>query len=794
MPLIRQSIRWKLTAFVAGIVIVTAGALGLAGYRFARGILVRQVYDRLDALRANRNAMLLSYAEHQQDLVRLVASRTRLRELLAAFNSGRLLEKPFRDETGPILQDALASCASFQALWVTDPKGMVITATAENFLWKDFSSTPEFVSGREKARIGLIHGTGSNFSVVVVAPARDGEGKLLGVAMALLDARGLVDAMGEPTGLGRTGEILLGARIGDKIHPLLPPRFRGATTDWSLTDMPAMAAAVRGETGLGSTHDSRGAEVLAAHGPVGLHDWGLVAKIDVAEAFASIYWLRWLFIGLVTVLAGAGALASYEFARRFTRPILEMSEAAESIAGGSLEARLTVHGADEIGRLGQAFNRMTEALAQSYGALEQRVRERTAALTQERHLLQSLMDHIPDHIYFKDRASRFLRVNKALAHKFGVKAKQAEGKSDFDFFTREHAQAAFDDEQRLMNTGEPIIAKEEKETWPNSPHTWVSTTKVPFRDESGNVIGSFGISRDITARKQAEEKLALYARELATRNRQIEEDLAMARELQLAFLPQHYPTFPRGATPGESALQFTHFYQPASTLGGDFFEVVPISGSIAGVLICDVMGHGVRSALVMAMIRGLVDELRAFAGQPSRFLKEINQALTSHLSPAEMSIFVSACYIVLDATTGQLRCAAAGHPSPVWLRCDAGTAEYLLHNGSARGPVLGLIPEAVYPTVTQTLAPGDSILLYTDGVYEVEGPDDETYGQDRLLASIQDKLALACDDLQARLVAEARQFSATGALTDDLCLVSVRWTHLVNEKPASETPAGLHEI
>jgi sigma-B regulation protein RsbU (phosphoserine phosphatase) len=447
---------------------------------------------------------------------------------------------------------------------------------------------------------------------------------------------------------------------------------------------------------------------------------------------------------------------------------------------------VSVRSDDEVGKLGTAFNRMAEALAQSYGALEQRVRERTAALVHERHLLQSLMDHLPDHIYFKDRASRFLRVNKALARAFGKRdPKEVEGKTDFDFFTPEHAQAALDDEQEVINTGQPVVGKEEKETWHSGTSTWVSTTKVPFRDEQGQVVGSFGISRDITQRKLAEEKLAEFAHELAARNRQMEEDLAMAREVQMAFLPQHYPTFPFGTPPAESAIQFSHLYQPASSLGGDFFEIVPLSNTAAGVLICDVMGHGVRSALVMAMIRGLVDELRPYAGQPSRFLKEINQALTSHLSPATTTIFVSACYVVLDSANGQMRCAAAGHPTPLWLRCAAGKVETLLPDGTSHGPVLGLLPDASYPTIERTLTVNDTILLYTDGLYEVEGVDGELYGQARLSALVEQLMQMPCDVLQSHLVAEAQRFSSTGELTDDMCLVSIRLVSTSKEKPAA---------
>ncbi|MGA3286088.1 MAG: PAS domain S-box protein, partial [Bacteroidota bacterium] len=134
------------------------------------------------------------------------------------------------------------------------------------------------------------------------------------------------------------------------------------------------------------------------------------------------------------------------------------------------------------------------------------------ALLQEQYLMNMLMDNVPDHIYFKDTDSRFIRINKDHAKKFGLSnPTQATGKTDFDFFTEEHARPAFEDEQTIIRTGKPIVGIEEKETWPDGQETWVSTTKMPLRDKEGNIIGTFGISRDITERKRAEEQIAMLA-------------------------------------------------------------------------------------------------------------------------------------------------------------------------------------------------------------------------------------------------------------------------------------------
>ena len=143
-----------------------------------------------------------------------------------------------------------------------------------------------------------------------------------------------------------------------------------------------------------------------------------------------------------------------------------------------------------------------------------------AGLMEERNLLRTLMDNLPDVIYFKDLESRFTRINKAHAKLFGLNdPAQAVGKTDFDFFAGEHAQQAFADEQEIIKTGRAMLAKEEKETWPDGHVTWASTTKMPLCDTQGNIIGTFGISRDITRRKQAEEELhhAKEAAEAASR-------------------------------------------------------------------------------------------------------------------------------------------------------------------------------------------------------------------------------------------------------------------------------------
>ncbi len=267
-------------------------------------------------------------------------------------------------------------------------------------------------------------------------------------------------------------------------------------------------------------------------------------------------------------------------------------------------------------------------------------------------------------------------------------------------------------------------------------------------------------------RKRVEE-------ELRHRNEQFQEDLNMAREFQQAFLPRRYPTFPPGADPNSSALQFAHFYQPSGAVGGDFFTVLSLGDKRAGVFLCDVMGHGVRAALVTAMIRGLVEELKPVALDPGHFITELNQALADVLEETDTTMFASAFYMVIDLEERQLRYSNAGHPPPFHLRPATGKVQAVEPGAQPCGPVLGLFRESSYGTGTQSFEPGDRMFLFTDGLYEVEGREDHQYGMERLLQAVEKRIQMQAEPLFTEVMEEIRAFSRDQVFADDVCMMAV---------------------
>ena len=396
----------------------------------------------------------------------------------------------------------------------------------------------------------------------------------------------------------------------------------------------------------------------------------------------------------------------------------------------------------------------------------------------ENKMLRAVLDSMADNISIKDLKGRYVFDNVAHRRFIGAtRTADVVGKTVLDFLPPEIAAIFYAEDLRVLESGEPIVRCVDPSVDTSGNRVWMSVTKMPLRDEEGRLLGLVSATHDITARKEAEEQLARYAEKLREKNAQLEDDLQTAHELQNALLPQQYPNFPSSASSETSALRFHHFFRSCSGVAGDFFHVFQISDSLAGVFISDVMGHGVRAALVAAMLRTLVEDSRPYAAEPARFLQELNRGISEILKSTHQPIFVSAFYLVVDAGTGEMRYANAGHPPPLMVRRSQGSAEPLPRPPSKFDPVLGIFADADYQGFSCGLGEGDTVLLFTDGLFEVSGNDSQFFDQAGLLRCVRERIDLRGEELCRQLVEEVQQFAGEKDFADDVCLIAVEFDH-----------------
>jgi phosphoserine phosphatase RsbU/P len=403
-------------------------------------------------------------------------------------------------------------------------------------------------------------------------------------------------------------------------------------------------------------------------------------------------------------------------------------------------------------------------------------------LALENEMLRAVLDSMPDNISIKDLEGRYIFDNTSHCRFLGATSTaDVVGKTLFDFLPPVIAAKFHAEDLRVLRSGEAVVQSVDEAIDHSGNKVWMSVTKMSLRDDKGELMGLVSTTRDITARKNAEEQLAKYAEELREKNAQLEADLEIARELQNALLPQQFPCFPSLASTEESALRFHHFFSPSLAVGGDFFQVFQISDSVAGVLICDVMGHGVRAALVAMILRTLAEDLRVYATHPAKFLQELNRGISGILKYTNLSIFASALYLIADIARGEVHYANAGHPTPLWVHRKRRSAEAFPLHGSKPDPVLGIFGDAEYHSMSCQLCAGDILLLFTDGLFEVEGVDEQYYDQRQLLRSVSQRVDLRAEELCKQLVAEVRQFAASKDFEDDVCLITMEVNHLMKD-------------
>jgi len=280
--------------------------------------------------------------------------------------------------------------------------------------------------------------------------------------------------------------------------------------------------------------------------------------------------------------------------------------------------------------------------------------------------------------------------------------------------------------------------------------------KFPF---VANVVFSFAFETYYLTKCRLEMRNQQLQRtiSLEAAQREVEsEELKQARDIQRGLLPKDIPQLPEFAIAGA--------WEPARVVGGDYYDVIPLSKDKLAVCIADVAGKGISAALLMANVQAAV---RAFASAdvpPSRVCAQINSVLCTNTAPEK---FVTLFYGVLDAKARTLKYTNAGHPRPVLIR-ENGKAIHL-ENG---GALLGVFPTWRYEDSAVQLERGDLLMLFTDGITEAAAPGGEEFGEERLIAATKNGREHPLEGLQFDVLGHVREF-CNSQMSDDATLLMI---------------------
>jgi len=261
----------------------------------------------------------------------------------------------------------------------------------------------------------------------------------------------------------------------------------------------------------------------------------------------------------------------------------------------------------------------------------------------------------------------------------------------------------------------------------------------------------------LAAQDRLEQRNRLLQQEVASESsqrEQQEQELARAREIQMSLLPKDIPQI--------AGFEIAGAWEPARTVGGDYFDVIKFSETKIGICIADVVGKGVSAALLMANVQATVRAFASESASPAWLCSRVNAVLCSNIASGK---FVTLFYGILDAQRGSLEYTSAGHLPPILIRAS-GASQQLREGGA----LLGVFPAWEYHNASVHLSPGDRLLLFTDGITEAMKSDGEEFGEERLAQAAKGLAGQSAATVKSHLFAEVRSF-CDSRLHDDATLI-----------------------
>ncbi len=379
-----------------------------------------------------------------------------------------------------------------------------------------------------------------------------------------------------------------------------------------------------------------------------------------------------------------------------------------------------------------------------------------------KRLFETLMEQTADRIYIKDRRSRFVVASHSLAKMHGFEDRhELEGLTDFDLFSIEHAQQAFEDEQEIIRSNRPMINKTEKETWPDGAVTWVASSKAPVHLNDGKVAGIIGISRDVTAEKHAQERLARSEARLREQNEIMRSDYESAKKVQGFMIPGRLPVVP--------GVELGYVWKPMTAVGGDIINFPRNPANALLFFMGDVCGHGVTAAFYTVLVKYLTSHsAEVYADDPRQFLNAVNEQIIGRLNEGFITGLAGHFSPRRSDGSRELFLSHAGHRKVLLYR--AATREIELAD-FPDGMVMGLPGGMAAPVEKLVLRPGDRFYAFTDGILEAADPAGDEFGMARLCACFERHSTLPVQETLQSVYETIAEYTESPQQQDDITLL-----------------------
>jgi ammonium transporter len=398
----------------------------------------------------------------------------------------------------------------------------------------------------------------------------------------------------------------------------------------------------------------------------------------------------------------------------------------------------------------------------SVGAQLGRVVER-ARSTEAR--FKTIVDNMPASVHLRNKFGQYILVNRKYEEFYGVTNRSVRGKTMSEIvgnqvFSQTADQSAAADREVIEKN---MIVEHEFEILGEDSHHTLTDRYFPIASSSGEVIEVGGVEIDITERKRIEQELQEAHDIIKEQKERMEEELNVGREIQMSMVPLEFPAFP-----DHDEFSIFAMLEPAREVGGDFYDFYFLDEDRLSFCIGDVSGKGVPSALFMAMAKTLIKSRADDDDSTASILTHVNDELSVN---NKSCMFVTIFSAIIDINTGELVYTNAGHNPPYIKRAD-GTLQCL---DQRHGPVVGALEGMVYSEDRVTLAPGDLLILFTDGVTEAMDKKDQLFSESRYFELLSDKKVHDAESTVEQTMAAIQAYTGGAEQSDDITVLALKF-------------------